>query len=339
MNILITGGAGFIGSAFVRNIKKWQPQAKVKILDSLTYAGDRSRIENAITSQEIEFIQASITDENAVAKTLKNTDVVYHFAAETHVDRSLLNASAFFETNCHGTDTLIKCAIQAKVQKFVHVSTDEVYGACAQGKFNEAAPLQPTNPYSISKAASEWLVLNAYRQSGLPVIITRGSNTYGPYQYPEKIVPLFVSNLLNNQKIPLYGDGMQERDWIHADDHAQAIYFVSQKGKIGEIYNIPGNHALTNKALTQFLLRALKKDESYIHYVSDRLGHDRRYALDGAKINALGWQPQLTFESAMEETVRWYQDNQTWLTQIRDKQNAFKDYYRQQYSARLEKIS
>jgi dTDP-glucose 4,6-dehydratase len=338
VKLVVTGGAGFIGSRFVRLLLEREPGVRVLNVDKLSYSGDLSRVAAVSDDPRYSFLQADLADPGAAQAAVEGADAVFHFAAESHVDRSLLDSRAFFEANAAGTQALLTAAAKAGVKRFVHVSTDEVYGSRPSGAFRETDPLNPTNPYSVSKAAAEYLALNAFRHSGLPVVMTRGSNTYGPWQYPEKVIPLFVSNLSAGEPVPLYGDGAQERDWLHVDDHCEAVHHVYRTGVAGEIYNVSGGFHLTNLELTRRILKefGFEKDEArWVRKVEDRLGHDRRYAMDDAKLRGTGWRPQRAFDAAFIETVRWYRANGAWLDGIRKKSADYSEYIRRQYSGRL----
>ncbi len=334
MKLIVTGGAGFIGSRFVRLLLEREPAASVIVWDKLSYSGDLTRL-GGLAEQygsRYRFEQIDIARRDLFAGKMAGADAVFHFAAESHVDRSLLDCRDFFESNAAGTQSLLTEAKAAGVKKFVHVSTDEVYGSRAEGAFRETDPLNPTNPYSVSKAAAEYLALNAFRHTGLPVVVTRGSNTYGPWQYPEKVIPLFILNALAGKPLPLYGDGSQERDWLHVDDHCDAVHFAWRKGAAGEVYNVSGGFHLTNLALTRRILKELGlegREGELIQRVADRLGHDRRYAMDDSKIRSLGWKPGRSFDSAFSETAAWYRSHLDWLDGIRRKSADYQNYLRQ----------
>ncbi len=330
MKIVVTGGAGFIGSALMRLLAQEYPKADLINIDDLSYCGDKSRLDD-IHHASLTFCKANITQAKDYEPHLNQADVVFHLAAESHVDRSILNPGVFFEVNATGTQVLLDAAIKQGVKRFIHISTDEVYGPCLSGAFDEAAQLNPTNPYSVSKLAAEHLVKNAHKHDNLDIVITRGSNTYGPYQYPEKIIPLFVSNLLNSKSIPVYGDGLQVRDWLHVKDHVSAIVHVWKHGESGEVYNIPGNASMTNMEIVKRLLDYFECDTTSISYVEDRKGHDRRYALDGAKLKHLGWKHAEYFDTEFSQTLKWYQDNQNWLEHMRSKSSEYQSFYEQQY--------
>jgi dTDP-glucose 4,6-dehydratase len=332
VKIVITGGAGFIGSALMRLLAREYPEADLINIDDLSYCGDLRRLDD-IKHSSLTFCKANITQAKDYAHYLGQADVVFHLAAESHVDRSILNPGIFFEVNATGTQVLLDSCIKQGVKRFVHISTDEVYGPCLTGAFDESDQLNPTNPYSVSKLAAEYLVKNAHKHDDLDVVITRGSNTYGPYQYPEKIIPLFVSNLLNNKSIPVYGDGLQVRDWLHVQDHASAIQHVWKRGESGQVYNIPGNASMTNMEIVDRMLAYFKCDATSIRHVEDRKGHDRRYALDGSKLKKLNWKHAEFFDTAFSQTLKWYQDNQDWLEHMRSKSGEYQNFYEQQYGS------
>ncbi len=304
MKVLVTGGAGFIGSHFVRTM----PDAQVTVLDLLTYAGDRANIEGV----PHEFVHGDLCDAELLGKVVPGHDIVFHFAAESHVDRSIAGAQNFVRTNVLGTQTLLQACLEAEIPKVVQVSTDEVYGTIETGSWTEDEPLAPRSPYAATKASADLIALAYHTTYGLPVSITRCGNNYGPYQFPEKVIPLFITNLLEGRKVPLYGDGGNVRDWIHADDHCRAIRLVGQVGEPGEIYHVAGTAELTNNELTQQLLDAMGADWSSVEHVADRKGHDRRYSLDDSKLRALGYAPETSFADGLAQTVRWYSDNPSW---------------------------
>ena len=317
MRLLVTGGAGFIGSHFVRTaLAGGYPQVagcEIVVLDKLTYAGTLTNLPPVDSTPGLEFVQGDICDGALVDGLVGSTDAVVHFAAETHVDRSITGAGEFVRTNVLGTQTLLDAALRHRLAKFVHVSTDEVYGSIDTGSWTEAEPLEPNSPYSASKASSDLLARAYARTYSLDISVTRCSNNYGPHQFPEKVVPLFVTNLLDGLQVPLYGDGLNVRDWLHVDDHCRAISLVLTQGRAGEVYNIGGGTELTNRELTERLLEALDADWSSVQLVADRPGHDRRYSVAIDKIaGELGYSPQVTFEQGLQETVRWYQENRTW---------------------------
>lgn len=321
MNILVTGGAGFIGSCFIRHMLKKHPDYKIINLDALTYAGNIENLDDIKDNPNYTFVKGNICDRNLVFDIVKDVDAIINFAAESHVDNSIKHPEIFIETNVQGTLTLLQAAREYKTQRYFQVSTDEVYGTLGKtGYFYETTPLAPNSPYSASKASADMLV-RAYRETyGLATLNTRCSNNYGPYQYPEKLIPFFISQLLKGEKVPVYGDGMNVRDWLYVYDHAEAIDVVLHKGKVGEIYNIGGHNEKTNLEITHLILDAMGKDESSIKYVEDRLGHDKRYAISNDKITTeLGWAPSITFEEGIKLTIDWYLHNQQWMKSIEDK--------------------
>jgi dTDP-glucose 4,6-dehydratase len=324
MRILVTGGAGFIGSHYVRSLLSGQyaghEQSSVTVLDKLTYAGNVANLEPVAESPRLDFVEGDILDTRLVDDLMASTDAVVHFAAESHVDRSILGAADFVITNVVGTQTLLESAHRHDVGKFVHVSTDEVYGSIEHGSWPESYPVEPNSPYAASKAGSD-LIARAYaRTHGLNVCITRCSNNYGPYQFPEKVIPLFITNLLEGKKVPLYGEGLNVRDWLHVDDHCRGIQLVLDGGRAGEIYNIGGGTELTNKELTSLLLDACGATWDFVEYVEDRKGHDLRYSVDHTKISSeLGYRPQVPFEQGLADTVDWYRANRAWWEPLRDR--------------------
>jgi dTDP-glucose 4,6-dehydratase len=310
--LLVTGGAGFIGSNFIRKVMQKYPDLHVTNLDALTYAGNLNNLSDVSNNPRYTFVKGDICDAATVVKCMQGADAVVHFAAESHVDNSITGPSVFERTNVLGTLTLLEAARQSRIQRFVHVSTDEVYGSRLTGEFSEEDSIAPSSPYSAAKAASDLFVQAYHKTYGVPVIITRSSNNFGPYQHPEKLIPLFVTNLLEGKKVPLYGDGMNVRDWIHVEDNCDAIDFVLRNGQVGEIYNIAGTTSLPNIEITKSILTALGKDESHIEYVKDRPGHDRRYAITDKKLRALGWKPKHDFNTALAQTIAWYKANEKW---------------------------
>ncbi len=330
-SVLVTGGCGFIGSNFVRYLLETEPETHVVNFDKLTYAGNLANLADLAKHPRYTFVQGDITDRDAVRKAFAGIQSVINFAAESHVDRSIHDARPFVHTNVLGTQVLLDAAREFNVERFVHVSTDEVYGSLGPtGLFTEETPIQPNSPYAASKAAADLLVRAAHHTFGLAALITRCSNNYGPYQFPEKLIPLFISNLLRDEQVPVYGDGQQVRDWIHVRDHCAGIARVWKAGRVGEVYNLGGHCELTNLQLTHKLLEAVGKPASLIKYVKDRPGHDRRYAIDCSKAEReLGWRPRVSFEQGLRETVEWYQKNTEWIANIRS--GEYLKYYEKQY--------
>ncbi|MDQ1255098.1 MAG: dTDP-glucose 4,6-dehydratase [Euryarchaeota archaeon] len=317
MKLLVTGGCGFIGSNFIHHMVKKYPDYKIINLDKLTYAGNLDNLKEVENNPNYSFIRGDICDPHLVHEVMKNVDHVVHFAAESHVDRSIEDGSVFVKTNVLGTHTLLQSALESKIERFIHVSTDEVYGSIKSGSFKETDILTPSSPYSSSKAGSDLLAQSYYITYDFPVIITRCTNNYGPYQYPEKLIPLFATNILENKKVPVYGTGTNVRDWIYVLDHCKAIDFILHQGTAGEIYNVGGGNEKTNIEITSKILELLGKDESMIEYVKDRPGHDFRYSLDCSKLMALGWRPEYSFEEALELTVKWYMQNKWWWEKLK----------------------
>ncbi|AKB23618.1 dTDP-glucose 4,6-dehydratase [Methanosarcina sp. MTP4] len=312
MKLLVTGGCGFIGSNFIHYMLEKYPDYEIVNLDKLTYAGNPENLKDIEENPNYSFIKGDICDPVIVNEVMKNADQVVHFAAESHVDRSIEDGSVFVRTNVLGTNTLLQSSLANDIKKFIHVSTDEVYGSTMEGSFTEKDNLAPSSPYSSSKAGSDLLAMSYYTTYGLPVCITRCTNNFGPYQYPEKLIPFFISRLMEGKKVPVYGTGLNIRDWIHVEDHCSAVDFVLHSGSSGEIYNIDGGNELTNLEITHVLLKMLGKDESSIEYVEDRKGHDFRYSLDGSKLEKMGWKPRYDFDTALEQTVSWYVENKWW---------------------------
>ncbi|GAA3156170.1 dTDP-glucose 4,6-dehydratase [Planomonospora alba] len=310
MKILVTGGAGFIGSHYVRTLAA-EGRAAVTVLDKLTYAGNLANLDPVL--DRIRFVHGDICDADLVGPLVAEHDTVVHFAAESHVDRSILSAAEFVRTNVGGTQTLLDAALRSGLGTFVHVSTDEVYGSIAEGSWPETDPLRPNSPYAASKAAADLLALSYHRTHGLDVRVTRCSNNYGHHHFPEKVIPLFITNLLDGVKVPLYGDGLNVRDWLHIDDHVQGIELVRQAGRPGEVYNIGGGTELSNRELTARLLAACGAGWDMVEFVEDRKGHDRRYSVDCSKImEELGYRPRKDFDTGLAETVAWYRENRSW---------------------------
>jgi dTDP-glucose 4,6-dehydratase len=334
--LLVTGGCGFIGSNFVRHLLTSDPAVEVINFDALTYAGNLANLSDLAGNRRYSFVRGDVADRDAVRRVVKQgVGGIIHFAAESHVDRSIQDSGPFVRTNIVGTQILLDAAKEFKVPRYLQVSTDEVYGTLGPtGAFTEETPLAPNSPYAASKAAADLLVRAYVHTFGLNAVITRCSNNYGPYQFPEKLIPLFVSNLLADQQVPVYGDGQQVRDWIHVHDHNRAVDFVWRKGKAGEVYNIGGRCEKTNLDLTLTLLDLLGKPKSLIRYVQDRPGHDRRYAIDCSKIEReLGWRPTIQFAEGLAETIDWYKKNQAWVNTIRT--GDYLTYYEKQYGSRL----
>ena len=311
MKLFVTGAAGFIGSNYVRHVLATTDD-EVTIFDALTYAGNPENIRDLVDDRRCRFVHADICDQDAVGEHLPGHDAVVHFAAESHVDRSIKDPYAFVRTNCHGTNVLCDVARQAEVERFVHVSTDEVYGSIEVGSFTEDDRLGARSPYSAAKAGSDLIALSYFTTYGLPVVVTRSSNQFGPYQFPEKVIPLFVTNLLDGEKVPLYGDGMNVRDWLFVEDNVRGVDLVLRRGEVGEIYNIGAHNELPNVELTHKLLALCDRDESFIQPVEDRLGHDRRYSITTDKVAALGWRTEHDLDDALARTVEWYRANRVW---------------------------
>lgn len=311
MKLFVTGAAGFIGSNYVRWLLA-NSDDEVTIFDALTYAGNMESIVDLVDGVRCHFVHADICDEPAVLAAMDGHDAVVHFAAESHVDRSIVDPYAFVRTNCFGTNVVCDVARRVGVQRFLHISTDEVYGTIDVGSFLETDRLTPRSPYSAAKAGSDLIALSYVTTHDLPVVVTRCSNNFGPYQFPEKVIPLFTTNLLDGKQVPLYGDGGNVRDWIHVEDHNRAAHLVLLQGVVGEVYNIGAHHEITNRELTYRLLELTGRDESFIKLVADRLGHDRRYSVNIDKISALGWKLERAFDESIAETVQWYADNRAW---------------------------
>lgn len=316
--ILVTGGAGFIGNCFIRHMLQKYSNYKIINLDALTYAGNLENLYDVKDNPNYEFVNGDICDSDLVIQIVSGVDMIVNFAAETHVDRSITGPEVFIETNVKGTMTLLQAAKEFNIERYLQVSTDEVYGTLGDtGYFTETTPLAPNSPYSASKAGADMLVRAYYETYKVPTLITRCSNNYGPYQYPEKLIPFFISRLLKGEKVPVYGDGLNVRDWLYVYDHCAAIDTVLHKGRVGEVYNIGGHNEKTNLEITHLILDAMNKDESSIEYVQDRLGHDRRYAISNDKITSeLGWKPSVTFEEGILLTIDWYLNNKAWMESI-----------------------
>ena len=321
MKVLVTGGAGFIGSNYVRRVVDGSLKgvSSITVLDKLTYAGTLTNLQK-LTKDSFQFIHGDICDTNLVNEIIPGFDTVINFAAESHVDRSIAGSREFVTTNVLGVQNLLDASKNSGIERFVHVSTDEVYGTIPEGSWPETDPLLPNSPYAASKAAADLLARSYHRTHGLDVRVTRCSNNYGPYQFPEKVIPLFVTNLIEGRKVPVYGSGLNVRDWLHVDDHCQAIHAVLTKGKAGEIYNIGGGLELTNLELTQMILQSFNRGSESIDYVEDRKGHDLRYSVDWTKINReLGYEPQVKFEDGLKDTIQWYRDNETWWKPLKNR--------------------
>lgn len=330
-NILVTGGAGFIGSNFVRYMVNKYSDYHIVNLDALTYCGNLENLKDIENKNNYSFVKGDIRDKSIVDELVKKSDYVINFAAESHVDRSINNPEIFIKSNVLGTQVLLNAAKEHGVDKYIQISTDEVYGTLGKtGYFVESTPLQPNSPYSASKAGGDLITRAYFETFDLPVNITRCSNNYGSYQFPEKLIPLMISNTLEDKKLPIYGDGKNIRDWLHVHDHCTAIDLVLHDGKLGEVYNVGGNNEKENIYIVKLILETLGKDESLIEFVSDRLGHDRRYAIDSSKIQQeLGWVPEYSFELGIKETIQWYLDNQDWTAQV--KSGQYMEYYEKMY--------
>jgi len=329
--LLVTGGAGFIGSNFIRFLLKSYKECKIINLDKLTYAGNLENLKDIEKDPRYEFIHGDIRDKDLVRRIMERVDGVVHLAAETHVDRSIMDAGEFVLTDVFGSFVLLESMKDKKIEFFIHVSTDEVYGSREKGFFNEEDPLNPSSPYAASKAGADRLAYAYQVTHGLPVIITRPSNNFGPYQHPEKFIPLFTTHAMEDKALPLYGDGRNVRDWLFVEDHCHAIDLVMRKGKIGETYNIGANDEIENRTVAEMILGILEKPISLIQNVTDRLGHDRRYALDCRKIRSLGWEPGEKFQRALGTTVEWYRQNTTWWRTIKEQSIDFKNFYEEYY--------
>ena len=335
VQVLVTGGAGFIGSNFVRYALEAHPDWHITTLDKLTYAGRMETLRDVEGHPRHRFVRGDIADAAVAAPLVSASNIVVHFAAETHVDRSILAAGEFIKTDVIGTFVLLEAArTAADLKCFIQISTDEVYGSVTEGSSVETDELRPRNPYSASKAGADRLAYSYWATYEVPVMITRASNNYGPFQFPEKVIPLFITNAFDNIPVPLYGAGLNIRDWMHVMDHCRGVDAVIERGAPGEVYNIGGGNEVRNVDLTHMLLRLAERPDSLIKRVEDRQGHDQRYSLDTAKLKALGWQPQVPFEEGLRETVRWYRDNEWWWRPIKEEDPAFRAYYQTQYSRR-----
>jgi dTDP-glucose 4,6-dehydratase len=334
-SILVTGGAGFIGSNFVQYIFNRWPGTGITVLDALTYAGNLENLSSVLDDKRVRFIKGSISDAAAVKAACEGCDAVFNFAAETHVDRSIEEAGSFIETDVYGTYTLLREAQARGMERFVQISTDEVYGSSAGDRFIERSPLEPGNPYSASKCGGDLMCRAFHNTYGTPVVVTRSSNNFGPYQHVEKFIPLFITNTLEGKELPLYGDGMHERDWLYVEDHCRALELVALRGRVGEVYNIASGASRPNLEVAGIILETLGAPRSRIVFIEDRKGHDRVYAMDAAKLGALGWRPEHEFAEALERTVAWYRDNKGWWERV--KSGVFRDYYERHYKEKLER--
>jgi dTDP-glucose 4,6-dehydratase len=335
INVLVTGGAGFIGSNFVKWAHDRHTDWSITTLDKLTYAGRRENLRELDGSARHQFVHGDIADAAVAGPLVRNSDIVVHFAAETHVDRSLMAAGDFIHTDVFGTFVLLEAAREApRLRRFVQISTDEVYGSVPTGHSRETDELRPRNPYSASKAGADRLAYSYFATYNIPVVITRASNNYGPNQFPEKVIPLFITNAIDDLPLPLYGDGLNVRDWLHVIDHCRGVDLVIDRGQPGEVYNIGGGNEVKNVDLTRRILELTGKPASLITPVADRLGHDRRYALDTSKLQAIGWAPTMDFADGLKATVDWYRTNEWWWRPIKEQDPAFRSYYQSQYGAR-----
>jgi len=339
MKILVTGGAGFIGSNFIRLILPCRPDHAIVNFDKLTYAGNLANLHSVAHHPHYQFVKGDICDAPAVEAAMSGCDAVVHFAAESHVDRSIYEPAPVIQTNVNGTFTLLEVARRLSVSRFLHISTDEVYGDIPQGTHAaEDFPLQPSSPYSASKAASDLLVRSYVRTYKFPALLTRSSNNYGPYQFPEKFLPLMITNALQGEPLPIYGDGKQQRDWLHVEDNCRGILAVLERGRIGEVYNLGGSHVEENLSLARRLLRLVDKPETLLRYVADRPGHDRRYALDSTKIQTeLAWKPEISLQQGLRQTIEWYNTNNKWVSEVRA--GEYLSYYEKYYDDRDNALS
>ena len=331
--VLVTGGSGFIGSNFIRYIFARYADYRVINLDKLTYAGNPANLADLAGDERYRFVEGDICDAGLVDPLVEEADIVVNFAAESHVDRSIMGGAEFVQTDVYGVYVLLESAAKHGVERFHQISTDEVYGSIVEGAWTEAFPLEPRNPYSASKASAELLIRAYHITHGLPTVVTRASNNIGAYQYPEKRVPLYVTNAIDDLSLPVYGSGMQVRDHLHVDDHCAAIDLVLHQGELGEVYNVGGDNDATGIEVARYILERLGKPESLIQFVEDRKGHDARYSLDSGKIKSLGWTPRYDFEAAMRLTVDWYVENEGWWREIKSRED-YKEYYRRQYKQR-----
>ena len=335
--VLVTGGAGFIGSNFVRFLLRKRRGIRVIVLDKLTYAGNLENLRDVLGRADVRFIHGDICDGKLLDELVPGTDIIFNFAAETHVDRSILEAKSFVKTDILGTFTLLQRAMKYKIPRFVQVSTDEVYGSIARGSFREDGALQPNSPYSASKSGADLLVRSFFKTYGLPVVITRSSNNYGPFQHPEKFIPLFITNAIEGKPLPIYGDGGNVRDWIYVEDNCRAIELVGRAGNVGEVYNVGAGEERTNVEIARAIIERTGADPGLLTFISDRPGHDRRYSVDARKTRRLGWETQVGFEEGIERTVRWYMRNERWWRPV--KEGKFKRYYARMYRNRIAEAS
>ena len=334
MKVMVTGGAGFIGSNFIRHILANHPDCEIINFDKLTYAGNLENLRDIANDSRYSFVKGDICEEKAVEETVARlgcSGMIVNFAAETHVDRSILSAGSFVKTDVYGTYVLLEAVKKFAISRYLHISTDEVYGTIEKGSFTEESPFHPNSPYAASKAGGDLLVRSYFKTYNLPVIITRSSNNYGPYHYPEKLIPLFITNALEGNKLPLYGDGKNVRDWLYVKDNCEAIDLVLNKGNTGEVYNIGGGNERQNIEIAKFIIKELGLKEEMIDPVKDRPGHDRRYSIDCSKLKKLGWKPKTSFEEGLKSTVAWYKKNQEWWKTIKEKQKEFRDFYKEWY--------
>jgi dTDP-glucose 4,6-dehydratase len=335
VRVLVTGGAGFIGSNYVRHAISAHPDWHVTTLDKLTYAGRLENLKGVFDHPRHTFVQGDIIDPGVAGPLVSESEIVVHFAAETHVDRAIMSAGEFITTDVFGTFVLLEAArTTTRLRRFVQISTDEVYGSVASGASVETDELRPRNPYAASKAGADRLAYSFWATYGVPVLIVRASNNYGPYQFPEKVIPLFITNALDERPLPLYGDGLNVRDWLHVGDHCRGIDMVLEKGAPGEVYNVGGGNHVSNIELTRRILELTARPDSLIQPVADRLGHDRRYALNTTKIRALGWRPEIEFEEGLLDTVEWYRQNEWWWRPIKEQDQQYRVYYETQYGRR-----
>ncbi|HMA76764.1 MAG TPA: dTDP-glucose 4,6-dehydratase [Candidatus Krumholzibacteriaceae bacterium] len=332
--ILVTGGAGFIGSNFIKMLLKRKSRKHIVVLDKLTYAGNMKNLKGYIEREDVEFVKGNICNSSLLDNIIPGVDIIYNFAAETHVDRSILKGGSFVKTDVMGTYSLLQKALEHKVPRFVQVSTDEVYGSVEKGKFSENDPIEPNSPYSASKSGGDLLVGAFYKTYGLPAVITRSSNNYGPFQHPEKFIPLFITNALEGKPLPIYGDGKNVRDWIYVEDNCRAIDLVGRRGKIGQVYNIAASEEKENIYIAEKIIKLTGADKDILTFIADRPGHDRRYALNTRRIKSLGWKKKYTFNEGLEKTVKWYRDNREWWSEI--KRGSFRKYYNRMYKKRIE---